>query len=230
MKTKVLYLFLLIVLLVCACTPGRATSLQPAANIAPPSQSLPTQPAFHANQEAGQSQPAKGGPPPQAAIAACTGKKEQDVCEFTSNKGTEKGICETVENQLACSPKHGPAKGNPPDLSAGNQSGQKSNPPETNRSAYNIEQAISDKAQGMTISFDALAFLTGDLGSDSFFPPGKVADFWGFQYLRDNDPSKMGHAGEFLTSAAINMLNPLTGDQRAQLVTLARSQVASINE
>ena len=78
---------------------------------------------------------------------------------------------------------------------------------DANGSAYNIEQAISDKAQGMTIAYDALAFMTGDLGSDSFFPPGKVADFWGFQYLRDNDPSQMGHAGDFLTSAAMNMLS-----------------------
>lgn len=95
---------------------------------------------------------------------------------------------------------------------------------------YNIEQAISDKAQGMTIAFDALAFLTGDLGSASFFPPGKVADFWGFQYLRDNDSSRMGHAGDFLTSAAMNVLNVLTANQREQLVTLAQSQVPSIDE
>lgn len=40
----------------------------------------------------------------------------------------------------------------------------------------------------------------------------------------------MGHAGEFLTSAAMNMLNTLTTDQRAQLVTLAKSQVDAINE
>lgn len=98
------------------------------------------------------------------------------------------------------------------------------------QTAMNTEQAISDQAQGMTIAFDALAFLTGDLGADSFFPPGKVADFWGFQYLRDNDPSQMGHAGEFLTSAALNMLNVLTEDQRAQLVALAKSQVDSINQ
>ena len=82
----------------------------------------------------------------------------------------------------------------------------------------------------MTIAYDALAFLTGDLGADSFFPPGKVADFWGFQYLRDNDPSQMGHAGDFLTSAAMNMLNNLTPDQRADLVALAESQVSQINE
>ena len=82
----------------------------------------------------------------------------------------------------------------------------------------------------MTISYDALAFMTGDLGADSFFPPGKVADFWGFQYLRDNDPSQMGHAGDFLTSAAMNTLNNLTAEQRAELVGLAKSQTASINK
>jgi hypothetical protein len=131
-----------------------------------------------------------------------------------------------VQGALACSPKRdgtslqpGPqAGGGRPDAAA----------PE--RSEYNLEQAISDKAQGMTISYDALAFVTGDLGSDSFFPPGKVADFWGFQYLRDNDPSEMGHAGDFLTSAAMNTLNNLTESQRAELVALATSQVSQINE
>jgi hypothetical protein len=40
----------------------------------------------------------------------------------------------------------------------------------------------------------------------------------------------MGHAGDFLTSAAMNTLNNLTAGQRAELVALAQSQVASINE
>ncbi|MBI3172448.1 MAG: hypothetical protein HYZ25_01915 [Chloroflexi bacterium] len=114
--------------------------------------------------------------------------------------------------------------GNP---QAGPQGGK--NQPTDGAPAYNIEQAISDKAQGMTISYDALAFMTGDLGADSFFPPGKVADFWGFQYLRDNDPSQMGHAGDFLTSAAMNTLSNLTAEQRTELVTLAQSQVDDIN-
>jgi hypothetical protein len=98
------------------------------------------------------------------------------------------------------------------------------------QAAMNIEQAISDEAQAKTIAFDALAFLTGDLGADSFFPPGKVADFWGFQYLRDNDPSQMGHNTDFLTHASLNMLSILTPEQRATLVTLAKSQVDAINE
>ena len=95
--------------------------------------------------------------------------------------------------------------------------------------AYTIEQAISDKAQLNTIAFDALGFWTGSLGSDSFFPPGKVADMWGFQYLRDNDPSAMGHNTDFLTKASSNMLNVLTAKQRAALVALGKAQVANVN-
>jgi len=94
----------------------------------------------------------------------------------------------------------------------------------------NMDQTLSDNAQETTIAFDGLAFLTGSLGADSFFPPGKVADFWGFQYLRDNDPSQMGHNTDFLTDASLNMLTVLTGAQKAQLIALARSQVSSIND
>ncbi len=93
-----------------------------------------------------------------------------------------------------------------------------------------ITQTLSDEAQRNTIAFDGLAFLTGSLGADSFFPPGKVADFWGFQYLRDNDLSQMGHNPLFLTSAAFNMWNVLTTDQRAQLKVLANAQVTSIGD
>jgi hypothetical protein len=93
-----------------------------------------------------------------------------------------------------------------------------------------ISQTLSDEAQRNTIAFDGLAFLTGSLGADSFFPPGKVADFWGFQYLRDNDPSAMGHNPLFLTSAAFNLWNVLTTTQRAQLKTLANAQVSAIDD
>jgi hypothetical protein len=95
---------------------------------------------------------------------------------------------------------------------------------------HNIEQALSDGAQRNTIAFDALAFITGSRGADSFFPPGKVADFWGFQYLRDNDPTEMGHNTDFLTRASLNMLYVLTSEQRAELITLAESQVDDINQ
>ncbi|NJD59316.1 MAG: hypothetical protein C3F13_14290 [Anaerolineales bacterium] len=168
-----------------------------------------------------------GGKPPQEAIAACENKQEQSACEFTAQKGLESGVCETVQDELACSPKR---SANDTPQEPGNGGQPSSSQPDVDKEGYTIEQAISDKAQGMTIAFDALAFLTGDLGADSFFPPGKVADFWGFQYLRDNDPSQMGHAGDFLTSAAMNMLNVLSVDQRARLVALAENQVDSINK
>jgi hypothetical protein len=93
-----------------------------------------------------------------------------------------------------------------------------------------LENTLSDGAQRNTIAFDGLAFLTGSLGADSFFPPGKVADFWGFQYLRDNDPSNMGHNTDFLTRAANNMLYVLSESQRTELIALAKSQVDSINQ
>jgi hypothetical protein len=114
---------------------------------------------------------------------------------------------------------------------AGNGGQQGAQPsPAAGGAAFNVEQAISDRAQLNTIAFDALGFLTGTIASDSFFPPGKVADFWGFQYLRDNDPTEMGHNTDFLTSASLNMLNVLTEAQRQQLVALAKSQVAEIND
>lgn len=96
--------------------------------------------------------------------------------------------------------------------------------------SFTMDQTLSDNAQQMTIAFDGLAFLTGNLGADSFFPPGKVADFWGFQYLRDNDPSEMGHNTDFLTKTSHNMLSVLTADQKSQLTALAKSQVDSIND
>jgi hypothetical protein len=98
------------------------------------------------------------------------------------------------------------------------------------KAEMNMENTLSDQAQMNTIAFDGLAFLTGSLGADSFFPPGKVADFWGFQYLRDNDLSNMGHNTDFLTRAANNMLYVLNDNQRQQLITLAKSQVGLINQ
>jgi Spy/CpxP family protein refolding chaperone len=102
--------------------------------------------------------------------------------------------------------------------------------PGSNGHGYTIEQTLSDEAQRNTIAFDGLAFLSGSLGADSFLPPGKVADFWGFQYLRDNDPSQMGHNTDFLTRAANNVLYVLTDSQVEELVALAEGQVDAINQ
>jgi hypothetical protein len=95
---------------------------------------------------------------------------------------------------------------------------------------YSIEQAVSDRAQQNTIAFDALAFLTGNLGSYTFLPPGKVSDFFGFQYMRDVDAGELGHNTSFVPRVANNVLYILTEKQRAQLIALAAEQESPIRE
>ena len=90
--------------------------------------------------------------------------------------------------------------------------------------SYTMEQTLSDQAQESTIAFDGLAFLTGEACSDSFLPPGKVADYAGFQYLRDNDATEMGHNTDFVTRAADNVLSILNDDQRAQFIALSNTE------
>jgi len=89
---------------------------------------------------------------------------------------------------------------------------------------YSIEQATSDRAQLHTIAFDGLAFLTGDFAGDTFLPPGKVSDYFGFQYMRDIDAKEGGHNTSFLTRIAHNMLAVLNQEQKAQLLALGQTQ------
>jgi hypothetical protein len=104
------------------------------------------------------------------------------------------------------------------------------NPATTTGDKYTIAQTISDEAQRNTISFDGLAFLTGSVGSQSFLPPGKVADYSGFQYLRDNDPTNLGHNTSFVTIIANNILNILTSEQINLFVERAKNQISLIND
>ncbi|MEI6222787.1 MAG: hypothetical protein WCP97_08550 [bacterium] len=155
-------------------------------------------------------------PPPTEAINACSGKAEGATCTF-SDKGTPvTGVCNTKPGILACSG----AKGQP----GANQT------PNAGGSTYNIEQAISDNAQLNTLAFDALGFLTGNTCSDSFLPPGKVADFFGFQYLRDTTQAGKGHSTDFVTNAANNVLSTLTDEQKAKMIALAKTQAALVND
>jgi len=94
---------------------------------------------------------------------------------------------------------------------------------------YSLEQAMSDNAQLFTIAFSGLAFLTGTLGADSFMPPGKVADFFGFQYMRDIDTAAYGHNTTFLTRVANNVLTILNDSQRTKLISLAKIQAPLYN-
>ena len=72
--------------------------------------------------------------------------------------------------------------------------------------------------------------MTGNLQSQSFFPPGKVADYTGFQYLRDNDPDNMGHNTSFLTRISYNVLYVLTDSQIAKLKLLASNELSLVQE
>ena len=90
--------------------------------------------------------------------------------------------------------------------------------------SYNIAQALSDQAQLGTISFEGLAFLTGGFGAATFIPPGKVGDYFGFQYMRDIDLAGMGHNPLFLNRIAANVLNILSSDQKALFLTEAAAE------
>jgi hypothetical protein len=89
---------------------------------------------------------------------------------------------------------------------------------------FTMTQTISDEAQRTTLAFSGLAVITGNLEAQSFFPPGKVADYTGFQYLRDNDPDNMGHNTSFLTRIANNVISILSDSQFTQLKALAAAQ------
>jgi hypothetical protein len=94
---------------------------------------------------------------------------------------------------------------------------------------FYLDQALSDEAQSTTLAFAGFGMMTGGLGAQSFFPPGKVADYWGFQYLRDNDADGAGHNTSFLTRVACNVLYVLDDSQLASLKSLAIRQVDKIN-
>ena len=94
---------------------------------------------------------------------------------------------------------------------------------------YNIEQAVSDNAQLHTIAFNGLAFITGDFGAATFIPPGKVCDFFGFQYMRDIDAAQKGHNPMFLDRVAGNVLYILSDEQRALFEKAAREEASQLN-
>jgi Spy/CpxP family protein refolding chaperone len=136
-------------------------------------------------------------------------------------------LCVLVATAAVAQPGQGRGGPRPGGGRGGPRQGGGGQPP--GQQVFDMSQTLSEGAQLHTIAFSGFAFLTGSLGADSFFPPGKVADWWGFQHLRDNDPSRLGHNTDFLTKAAYNMLYVLSDEQRAQLIALARQQVEPIN-
>ncbi|MEI6152792.1 MAG: carboxypeptidase-like regulatory domain-containing protein, partial [Deltaproteobacteria bacterium] len=95
--------------------------------------------------------------------------------------------------------------------------------------SMNTDQTVSDQAQSMTIAFDGLAFVTGSFCAQTFYPPGKVADFFGFQYLRDNDLSGMGHNTDFTTLTADPIL-VLLNDVQLKILSDLGTAEATLND
>lgn len=102
--------------------------------------------------------------------------------------------------------------------------------PQTGSQAYNIEQAMSDNAQLHTIAFSGLAFITGDFGASTFIPPGKVCDFFGFQYMRDIDATVAGHNPKFLNRVAGNVMRTLNDQQKQLFLDLAKEQAPQLEK
>ncbi len=166
-----------------------------------------------------------GNMPPEAAIVACTGKAIGDACEFTDREIIAKGTCDDKPGVLACK---NDSNGGPQATGSGQVKSQ--NPTGNAGSGYSIDQAISDQAQLNTLAFDGLGFLTGNTCSDSFLPPGKVSDYFGFQYLRDLTANGKGHDTDFVTNSANNVLYTLNATQKAKMTALAKSQTSLVNE
>lgn len=93
---------------------------------------------------------------------------------------------------------------------------------------YTLVQAMSDQAQLHTIAFNGLAFITGEFGASTFLPPGKVCDFFGFQYMRDIDAAQKGHNPMFLDRVAANVLHVLNTEQTQQFDALAAEQAPQL--
>ncbi|MBH9553853.1 hypothetical protein [Inhella gelatinilytica] len=122
-----------------------------------------------------------------------------------------------------------PPRGEPPaEQRRPPRDGDRPRSPREGAQRYSLQQAMSDRAQLHTIAFSGLAFLTGDFAADTFLPPGKVSDYFGFQYMRDIDAVQGGHSPAFLTRIAFNTLAILTPAQRAQLIEAAKQQQADV--
>jgi hypothetical protein len=108
MKTKFLYVILIVALLLSACS--AAFDKEQGQGQGTPAANTSQQSGSGSNQQQGGGNSGGGrGTPPAEAIAACNGKAEQDACQFTDQNGDHTGVCKTnPDNQFACAPDRGP--------------------------------------------------------------------------------------------------------------------------
>jgi len=103
MKTKFLYLMLIGALLLSACSIG---SVEPNEVVDEPAVEVTENPPITVEnqQSISEQQLSDERTPPNEATEACTNLNAGETCEFTWERGAETGICEMVQDQLACSP------------------------------------------------------------------------------------------------------------------------------
>eukprot|EP00808_Paulinella_micropora_P025307 g7364.t1 len=75
-----------------------------------------------------------------------------------------------------------------------------------------------------TWGYAGLAWLTGNLCSDSFLPPGKVGEMMGFQFTRDSEPNGLGHNSMFSDYISQHVFSLLTDEQLLTLSAPWREQ------
>lgn len=149
-----------------------------------------------------------------SGVPAGTGRTVTAEALDSSNKITHKGTCTNITVVAGQT------------TNAGTITMNAAGPSGPSGTTMNTDQTISDQAQSMTIAFDGLGFVTGSFCAQTFYPPGKVADFFGFQYLRDNDLSAMGHNTDFTTLTADPILVLLNDTQLKILSDLGTAEAA----
>jgi len=164
-------------------------------------------------------------PPPQA-FEDCIGKKAGDRVQHTTREGKVAAICMNSASGLAARPNR--QAGTQSDRRLPKENSARGQRSQGNAQHYSIEQAVSEQAQLHTIAFNGLAFITGDFGAATFIPPGKVCDFFGFQYMRDIDVAEKGHNPVFLNRVAGNVLHLLNKEQRALLEKSAHEEAVQL--
>jgi hypothetical protein len=167
-----------------------------------------------------------GHAPPLQAFEDCIGRKAGDTVQHSTPEGKVTAICMNSTNGLAARPNR--QAGVQPDVRSPQDAPARGQKSQGNVQRYSIEQAVSDQAQLHTIAFSGLAFITGDFGAATFIPPGKVCDFFGFQYMRDIDAAEKGHNPIFLNRVAGNVLHILNREQRALLEKSARQEAVQL--
>ncbi len=169
-----------------------------------------------------------GNRPPPQAFEDCRGKTDGDIVQHSTPDGMVAATCVISPDGLVARPDR-PTNGRSdrmqgktsgvddrrPSTSAPNDQRQQSNrtAPQGGGRGYSLEQAVSDNAQLHTIAFNGLSFITGSFGASTFIPPGKVSDFFGFQFMRDIDAAGKGHNPLFLDRVAGNVLSILDAGQ-----------------